>query len=165
MSWSLTIASDIHPGGTSSTPRPASAPCKHHAHPELSRVRAGTTEDDRHSVWTAFAAATRPSVDFFALERAFSSWLFTHVDAERLSRTSADHRGRSVCVGSAWKKVADLRDLCYGYAHSQCFSRRRPPSSTVKLRVQTTCSKCPPPWCRCVQQRRDLRRGALTALA
>ena len=101
----------------------------HHdlAHPELSRVRAGTTEDDRHSVWTEFAAATRPSVDFFALERAFSSWLFTHVDAERLSRTSADHRGRSVCVGSAWKKVADLRDLCYGYAHSQCFSRRRPP--------------------------------------
>ena len=90
-----------HPGGTSSTPRPASAPCKHHAHPELSRVRAGTTEDDRHSVWTAFASATRPSVDFFALERAFSSWLFTHVDAERLSRTSADHRGRSVCVGSA----------------------------------------------------------------
>ena len=93
MSCSLTIAPDVHPSGTSSTPRPASAPCKHHAHPELSRVRAGTTEDDRHSVWTAFAAATRPSVDFFALERAFSSWLFTHVDAERLSRTSADHRG------------------------------------------------------------------------
>ena len=61
-------------------------------------------------------------LDFFTVEGAFSSWLFTHVDAERLSRTSADHRGRSECVGIAWKKVSDLRDLCYGHVLSQYFS-------------------------------------------